>query len=163
MKEKPSETARISNKGEIHSVFYNTDYVGIVYKNDDSGDSKYTLTVYEKNGRRKFSESIDFDFDKVYAADEEIIITGGTRCKILRKNGSIKFDGDLGKKIISMVPDGKNLEYVVVYANSTDVIKLKDETVSVKTVDETGDETGDATVTSETNTDTPTATNTDID
>jgi hypothetical protein len=158
MKEKPSESAKISNNGEIHSVFYNTDYIGVVYKTDSSADSsQYTLTVYEKNGRKKFSENIDFDYDKIYAADDEIIITGGTNCKILRKNGSVKFEGDLGKKIISMVPDGKKLEYVVVYANSTDIIKLKNEPASVKTTEEAGDEAESQAVT-----EAAPATNTDV-
>jgi hypothetical protein len=159
MKEKPSESAKIYVNGEVQSVFYNADYIGVVYKGGDSENPQYILTVYEKNGKKKFSESIDFDYDKIYAADEEIIITGGTNCKILRKNGSVKFEGDLGKKIVSMVPDGKDLEYVVVYANSTDVIKLKSESVSLKTTESTDAEIS----TSTTNLDKETATNTDAD
>lgn len=145
MKEKPSETARISVSGDVQSVFYNTDYIGAVYKDSDSENSDYTLAVYETNGKKKFSQTIDFDYDKIYAADDEIIVTGGTRCMIFRQNGSVKFDGDLGKKIISMVPDGKNLEYVVVYANSTDVIKLKSESVMSRTTESSDSEIATAT------------------
>jgi hypothetical protein len=136
MKEKPAETAKITAGSDIQSVFYNSDYIGLVYKDGDSENSHYTLNVYDKNGKRKFSESIDFDYDKIYGTDDEIIITGGTSCKIIRKNGSVKFDGDMDKKIISMVPSGRELEYVVVYSNSTDVIRLKSEPASLKTTDD---------------------------
>jgi hypothetical protein len=140
MKEKPSETAKIPATGNIQSVFYNSDYIGIVYKNDDSEDTKYTINVYDTGGKKKFSKTVDFDYDKIYAADDEIIVTGDTNCKIFRENGSAKFDGELDKKIISMVPDGKKLEYVVVYANSTDIIKLKSESVSLKKMETTAED-----------------------
>jgi hypothetical protein len=38
------------------------------------------------------------------------------------------------------VPDGKKLEYVVVYANSTDIIKLKPESVSLKKTETTAED-----------------------
>ena len=46
-------------------------------------------------------------------------------CAIFRKNGSVKFEGELKSRIRSVVPSGKRLEYVVVYENETQVIKLK--------------------------------------
>jgi hypothetical protein len=115
---------------DIQSVFYGSDYIGFVCKNTDT-ESDYIINVYDLNGKKKFSQGIDFSYDKVYAADDEIIVTGGTNCKIFRINGSVKFDGELDKKIISVVPDGKKLEYVVVYANSTDIIRLKPDSVSL--------------------------------
>ena len=44
---------------------------------------------------------------------------------ILRANGSVKYEGELDGRIVSMVPGGKANEYVVVYENKTDIIKLK--------------------------------------
>ena len=52
-------------------------------------------------------------------------MTGGNDCAIFRKNGSVRFDGKLKNRIRSVVPSGKHLEYVVVYENETQVIKLK--------------------------------------
>ena len=37
----------------------------------------------------------------------------------------VKFEGELKSRIRSVVPSGKRLEYVVVYENETQVIKLK--------------------------------------
>ena len=50
---------------------------------------------------------------------------GGKNCIIFRKNGSVKFQGTLKNRIRSIVPSGKHLEYVVVYENETQVIRLK--------------------------------------
>ena len=44
---------------------------------------------------------------------------------IIRKNGTVKYDGKLSGKIRSIVPNGKTLEYIVVYDNFTEIIKLK--------------------------------------
>ena len=72
-----------------------------------------------------FSKSLSFDYDNIFAGKDEIIVTGGNDCAIFRKNGSVKFEGKLKSKIRSVVPSGKHLEYVVVYENETQVIKLK--------------------------------------
>jgi hypothetical protein len=72
-----------------------------------------------------FSKSLSFDYDNIFAGKDEIIVTGGNDCAIFRKNGSVKFEGELKSRIRSVVPSGKRLEYVVVYENETQVIKLK--------------------------------------
>lgn len=142
MKEKPSEIAKIGLEQEARSIFYNEGYIGYICENKENVEHPYMLMVYDTHGRKKFSENIDFTYDKIYAARKEIIVTGGDSCKIIRLNGSVKFDGTLKNRIISMVPYGKDLEYVVVYANSTDIIKLKTEPgTSVENGNNDGDDT----------------------
>ncbi|MCM1288553.1 MAG: DUF5711 family protein [Clostridium sp.] len=126
MKEKPNEKAEIDFEGEIRSVFYNEDYIGFVQEEkSDDGESGYVMRVYDTRGNKKFTETIDFNYDNIYAAEKEIIVTGDVNCKIIRTSGSIKFDGMLSGKILSMVPSGKKLSYVVVYDDATEIIKLK--------------------------------------
>ena len=126
MKEKPSEKATISVEQEIRSIFYGEDYIGI--------EHLYVVKVYDDKGNLKFSDYVDFNYTNVYAAEKEIIITGDAYCKIYRTNGKIKFNSTLSGEILSMVPNGNSNEYVVVYYDSTDIIKLKAEkdTVEIK-------------------------------
>ena len=85
----------------------------------------YDIKVYDLRGNLEFQEKITFDYTNIYAAEKEIIISGGDHCLIYRTNGSVKFNGRFAGNIISVVPNGNNLEYVVVYDDATEIIKLK--------------------------------------
>lgn len=127
MREKPSEKARLLFDTEIRSIFYSSDYIGVIQNHEEPSKHLYKVTVYDLDGNKKFSDDIDFYYDNVYADDKELIISGNSDCRIYRANGSVKFDGTLSGKIVSVVPNGKRLEYVVVYDNATEIIKLKSE------------------------------------
>ncbi len=124
MKEKPTDKASIKLKEDIRSVFYSEKYIGIVQNYTKDEKHKYVVKVYDLNGNLEFNGFIDFDYDNIYAADKEIIITGGASCLIYRTNGSVKFDGQLAGNIMSMVPNSNGLEYIVVYDDLTETIKL---------------------------------------
>ena len=125
MKEKPTDKASIQLKEDIRSVFYNEKYIGIVQNCNGDDEHKYIVKVYNLNGNLEFDNFIDFDYNNIYAADKEIIITGGTNCLIYRTNGSVKYEGVMSGNIMSMVPNSNSLEYVVVYDDLTETIKLK--------------------------------------
>lgn len=134
MKEKPSERAKISMDKEARSVFHCDKYIGIVQERADNEDGvSYDLIVYDVRGKKKFSHRVDFAYDNIYAAGKEIIVTGGDRCLILRANGSVKYDGKLSGSICCMVPSGKRNQYVVVYDNATEIIKLGSDSGNKKT------------------------------
>ncbi|MCM1272909.1 MAG: DUF5711 family protein [Clostridium sp.] len=128
MREKPSERAKIELDAEIRSIFYNKDYIGIIQDAEPrDGEKQYKLTTYDLKGNKKFGKNIGFGYDNIYAADKEIIISGGSNCLIVRTNGRVKFEGGLSGKVVGVVPSGKRNEYVVVYDNATEIIKLKSE------------------------------------
>ena len=126
MKEKPSFKTDIKFENEIRSVFYNKDYIGVIQDNqEETSEHMYKVQVYDLKGNKKFDDYIDFPYSNVYAADKEIIISGGNNCLIYRKDGIVKFDGTLSGNINSIVPSGNHLEYIVVYDTVTETIKLK--------------------------------------
>lgn len=124
MKEKPSEKAKLEFEQEIRSIFYSSEYFGIVQNVEGDTEHPYVMKIYDMNGNLEFQEYIDFTYDNIYAAGKEVIITGNSNCLIYRYNGTLKYNGMLGGRIISMVPSGNRLEYVVVYDNSTEIIML---------------------------------------
>lgn len=126
MKETPKLKKRITFDGEIRSIFYSDDYIGIIRKNtDENADYLYTIHAYNLRGNEIFTKHLSFDYDNIFAGKDEVIVTGGNNCEIIRKNGSVKYAGTLKNRIRSVVPSGRHLEYVVVYENETQVIKLK--------------------------------------
>ena len=70
---------------------------------------------------------MDYDnaFDKIYATEEEIIVTGDMDCSIIRFNGSVKFNYSFTKNLVNVVPDSNKEEYVVIFENETQTIALK--------------------------------------
>lgn len=46
-------------------------------------------------------------------------------CNIFRLNGSAKFSHSFAKKLVNVVPDANEEEYVVISENETQVIALK--------------------------------------
>lgn len=127
MREKPSEKAKLTFDTEIRSIFYSSDYIGVIQNNEESSEHLYKMSMYDLHGNKKFSDDIDFYYDNIYADDKELIISGNSDCRIYRANGSVKFDGTLSGKIVSVTPSGKRLEYVVVYDNATEIIRLNPE------------------------------------
>lgn len=126
MKEKPSEKAKIKFDNEIQSVFYSEKYIGVILKSEKEG-SLFDVKVYDLKGKLKFETDIDFNYDNIYADKKEFIITGGSDCVIMRKNGKLKYKGTLSGRISNMVPTGNRLEYVVTYDNFTEIIKLSND------------------------------------
>ena len=126
MKEKPSKKSSVTLDSEAQSIFYSENFFGYVQKSE-SEDHLFEMKLYSMNGKLKFSRYIDFEYDNIYAASKEVIVTGGDDCLIMRSNGNCKYDGKLSGKIVSMVPSGNRLEYVVVYDNATEIIRLKAE------------------------------------
>ena len=127
MLEKPTVKKSIDYSGELTSVFSNKKYIGYVQNVMQEGttEPRYKVTIYDLRGNKEFSAYLNFDYDSIYAADKEIIFSGGSRCKIFRKNGSTKFDGTFAGNVLSVTPTGSHLEYVVVYDAATEIVKLK--------------------------------------
>lgn len=138
MKEKPTIKKSIDYSGEIMSVFSNKKYIGYVQNVMQEGttEPRYKVSVYDLKGNKDFSVYINFDYDAIYTADREIIFSGGSRCEIIRKNGSVKFDGTFTGNVLSVTPTGSRNEYVVVYDNATEIIKLKKNATKKKVAEE---------------------------
>ena len=130
MKEKPSEKARISFEQEVQSVVFNNEYIGVVLENEETvkeGKEKapYVLEVYNTNGRKVMSKKVDFHYENVRMNDEEIVFTGGTECRIITLKGVTKFSYSFSKNVVDLVPTGYKKQYIILYDNGSEVIKLK--------------------------------------
>jgi hypothetical protein len=83
---------------KIKSVLYNSKYAGVVLEASDSTPKK--LLLYDLEGKKLLEKSLDFDYEKIFLADEEIIMYDNVSCTILKTNGKIKFrytfDGNIG-------------------------------------------------------------------
>ena len=126
MVEEPKEKTVIDLEGrEMQGVFYNSTCVGYIALADSGSDSKYKIYTYGSNGSQKSVVSYSDSYDKIYAAQDEIIVVGDMDCSIFRLNGSTKFKYSFPKKLVNVVPDANKEEYVVISESETQIIALK--------------------------------------
>ena len=126
MTEKPEERAVIDLRSrEMQGVFYNSSCVGYIAVSDSASKAKYKIYIYDNKGALKAEVDYDNAFDKIYATEEEIIVTGDMDCSIIRFNGSMKFNYSFTKNLVNVVPDSNEEEYVVIFENETQTIALK--------------------------------------
>lgn len=134
MKEKPSEKAVIKDfRGEIQSIFYNSRYIGVVEENAETAEegqetadaSRYRLRVFDTNGNQKFAKELNFSYKNIYATENEIIIVGDSESRIYDFTGKLKFSYEFAKNVNNIVPTGVNNKYIIVYDNSTEIVKLR--------------------------------------
>ena len=128
MKEKPSERGKTEYGGEASSVFYSSEFLGVVRPNSDSDkSSNYIMTVYDLSGKKIFEYAFSMDYEKIYADANEIIITGSNQCLIIDKSGRTKFSYTFDGMVKSMIPSSKNNEYIVTFENKTETVRLRTE------------------------------------
>ena len=128
MKEKPSERGKTEYGGEASSVFYSSEFIGVVRPNSDSDkSSNYIMTVYDLSGKKIFEYAFSMDYEKIYADTNEIIITGSNQCLIIDKSGRTKFSYTFDGMVKSMIPSSKNNEYIVTFENKTETVRLRTE------------------------------------
>lgn len=125
MSEKPSEKATVDlGDTEMLGVFANSEHMGYITENTN-GDSKYKIYIYDMNGKLETETTYNNSFSKIYATDDELILIGEFDCNIYYMNGSKKFSATFHKNLIGFVPSKSDLEYVAIFENETQVIKLR--------------------------------------
>lgn len=126
MSEKPSQKSVIDIANtEMLGVFANSKYVGYIAKGDPDKDQKYIIRIYGMNGDIEAETTYNNSFKKIYATEEELIVVGDFDCSIYSFNGKRKFSTTFNKNLIDIAPDSNKLEYILIFENETQIIKLK--------------------------------------
>lgn len=123
MKEMPEEKFKTKKYDQIiRSVICNNDYVGIVVDNKD-GDKK-TLNLWGKDGRKKLTKEIDFNYDDIEIVNDDIIMRSDRDAMIVRTSGKVKFQGEFKEDVEYIMPYNYRDKYYFITQQSIDKIKL---------------------------------------
>lgn len=122
--EKPANKATALLNEEVQGIYYNEDYVGLVFHNL-TGESAYRLDVYNTAGTKIHSQLFDMEYTDIIFSRDQVIIYNDMDCKICNMSGVDKFTGTFEKPSSLLVPTSSNYKYVSVTSNSVDVIELK--------------------------------------
>lgn len=123
-KQKPTLQTEIELDAEVQSVFYNGTNFALVFRNTEK-DGGYSIQVYDMNGRKKMSETIDFEYTDLIVENDRILVYNQNQLVIYGLNGVKKYEGELGGTIQAIVPTSSNTKLLVVLEDSIQLIKLR--------------------------------------
>ena len=109
---------------EVHSVFYNESYIGLVYRGGGE-EGKYKLDIYDTAGNLALVRPFDLEYTDIIFNKDLVIIYNDTECCIYNMGCMEKFQGEFPVLVSMIIPTDKKTRYILVSRGSTQVIQLK--------------------------------------
>ena len=122
--QKPENTFEAVIEDEIQSVYYNENYIGLVYK-DISKELPYHIDIYNTSGNIVNSQDFDLEYTDIIFNKDLMIIYDATECIMYNMDGLVKYKGLLKNSIIKMIPTNNKTRYLFVSGTKMDEIQLK--------------------------------------
>ena len=122
--QKPVSAAEHLFEEEVQSVFYSEDYIGLVFRSEDS-NYRYRLDVYDTLGDKVGSYYFKLEYTDLFFGQNDFVVYNETECLIMTLDEIEKFHGTFSKTVHLMLPANGAYRYVLVTDNSIDTIQLK--------------------------------------
>lgn len=122
--QKPEEIFGTFLDKEVHSVFYNEAYIGLVYLNE-TGSTGYVMDIYNKKGSKVLTQEFDLDYTEIIFQNDAFIIYNETECEIYNMQGMQKYKGNFKKPVSIMMPGASSNKYILSTKDSIDMIELR--------------------------------------
>lgn len=122
--ERPTNVASSLLEEEIQSVYYNENYVGLVF-HDQTGTAAYRLDVYNASGSKVLSQFFDIEYSNIIFHKDQIIIYSDLECQICNMKGVDKYLGTFDKTTSLLIPTSSVYKYLAVTNDSLDLLELK--------------------------------------
>ena len=123
-RQKPENIANIMIDDEIQSVFYNENYVGLVFYNM-TGETTDSMQIYDTSGNKKQTIAFNQEYKEILFCSEGIIIYSDEECIIFDWEGKQKYEGIFKERIECVIPMGNIARYTVVTSDSIQMIELQ--------------------------------------
>lgn len=118
----PELANTITLNKKIKSVFYSSQYVGLILKNE--GKAGYELCLFNASGKKVLSEEFTGDYSNVKISGSQVIMYDGKKCSIFTRAGIHKFEGELENNILEIFPVSGVNKYIVMNANGMEVLRF---------------------------------------
>lgn len=123
--QKPKVTQQTKLDKQVKSIFYNTEYVGIVYNNEDSENTRH-IDVYDMKGKAVLAKDFDMDYSNIrFLANNEICITNDVECRIYSLYGVERFQHTFDKTLYRVMSGATQLNYTFILDGTTEKVRLK--------------------------------------
>ena len=121
--QKPTSKKEHMLDGEVKAVYYDQNYVGLVFASDRS-ESKYVLKIFNNSGDNIANHYFDMDYLGVFFEEKNFVIYNATDCVIYTMSGVRKYEGKFQKPVSLMLPTEMPYHYRLVTEDSVDLIQL---------------------------------------
>lgn len=121
--DKPVSIAEKLLDKEIQGVYTGNAYVALVYL-DTTGASRYRLEVYDQKGNLQFQKNLEIEFQNILLGKNYVFIYNDHECIMFNLSGGEKYQGTFAKKVSLLIPTDSMKRFVMVTADSIDLIEL---------------------------------------
>ena len=123
--QKPKVSKEIAVDKEIKSVFYNSDYFGLVTNNEDKDNTRH-MEIYDTKGSHVLSKDFALDYNTIeFLANDEICIRSNTQCLIYNTYGVKHFTHTFDVPIYQILSGATSRSYTFILEGTTEKVKLK--------------------------------------
>jgi hypothetical protein len=124
IKEYPKLYKEITVDNEIERVVFSDEYIGIVEKNEESGDM-YKMVVYNATGGKECQISFSTQYDNIELDGRTIVMSNDSLFTIVNFKGKELAKIQTELPITSLLTLGKRGSYILVNSKYVQFIKLK--------------------------------------
>ncbi len=121
---KPDTQAEYLYDSEIRSVFFNEEYVGLVFISEDI-NTKYEMVVYDKSGKQVGSYHFDIEYNDIFFTSNNFVAYNDKECLVMTLKGRKKYEGAFNTPIGLMCPVNGAYRYTLITDEGIDIIQLK--------------------------------------
>jgi len=120
----PVSAAENFLENEIQGVYYNSNYVGLVFL-DTEGENRYRIDVYNTSGNKVLSKSFDIDYKDIVFCSDYFVIYNEQEFIVCNMNGVEKYNGNFKDTVFALIPNRNVSHYVLITQDSLQNIELK--------------------------------------
>lgn len=120
----PTSAAEQLFDEEVQGVYYNSNYVGLVYLNTD-GENRYRMDVYNTSGSKVLSKEFNIDYTDIIFYDNYFVVYNELECLVCNMKGVEKYNGSFKNTVYAVIPAKDVARYVLVTQDSLETIELK--------------------------------------
>jgi len=107
-------------KQKVQSVLHSEKYTGVVLAGEEG--TARQLLLYDLKGNKILDRALDFDYDKIFLAGEDIIMYDNLSCLIIKTNGEEKFRYTFTGNVAAFYPINNLNQYF--YINASDISEI---------------------------------------
>lgn len=122
--EKPLSAAEKLLSEKVQSIFYNEQYVGLVFLNTE-GDGRYRLDIYNGTGELVTNKSFDMEYTNIILAEDEFIICSETEYSVNNMHGVERFADQFNDMVYLFVPTGRHNRFLMMTQDEMKVMEMK--------------------------------------
>ncbi len=123
-RQKPESISDTLISEEIQSVFYNENYVGLVFSNA-TGETSYRMEIYDTNAKKVNEIAFSMEYTDILFDTASFIIYNDNECLIYDWDNRLKFEGTFMERMLCILPMGNISRYTVVTDNAIQLIELQ--------------------------------------